>query len=69
MTDDQFRNRQMTVRVLDLCDECKTLREGVEARSCKSYWPSWSLSLASCEPCWESAKRTAAAEAEGLIIC
>jgi hypothetical protein len=69
MTTDQFRNRQMTVRTLELCDPCQKLREDVQVREANSYWPKYSLKLRSCSACFETAKRIAAAEAEGLYVC
>jgi hypothetical protein len=59
---DAWRNRPLTVRVVEHCDRCNTLKEGVETRSHKSYWPTFEISLKSCAPCFETAKREAAAE-------
>jgi len=59
---DAWRSRPMTVRTLELCERCNTLKEGVEKREHKSYWPTFEISLKSCLSCFESAKREAAAE-------
>ncbi|WP_233854045.1 hypothetical protein [Paraburkholderia sp. HD33-4] len=61
MTLDQFRNRAMTVRVLDCCPECKQLSEDVTAR--EEWWPR--VKVTTCEPCFKKL----VAEAQGLIAC
>ena len=45
---DAWRRRPLEVRVLDLCPECKQLKEGVKTR--QSYWPTFSMS--SCNDCY-----------------
>lgn len=52
----------MTVRTLELCERCNKLAEAVEKREHKSYWPTYQISLKSCAPCFEAAKREASAE-------
>ena len=64
-----FRNRGLEVKVFTFCDHCSTLQESVERREYKCYWPSYSVSMTSCVNCFEGAKKTAAAEAQGLIVC
>jgi hypothetical protein len=59
----------MEVKVFTLCDHCSTLRESVEKREHHCYWPRYSVSMTSCIGCFESAKKSAAAEAQGLIVC
>lgn len=65
---DAWRNRPLTVRTFEHCDSCSTLKEGVETRTHKSYWPTYEISLKSCAPCFEAAKREAAAEFN-VTIC
>jgi hypothetical protein len=68
MTSDAWRNRQMTVRTLEHCDGCNALKEGVEKRTHKSYWPTFEICLKSCAHCFEVAKREAATEFN-VTIC
>lgn len=65
-----FRNRQLEVRVLDRCDRCEMLKDDVKEREHKAYCPkSYAVKAKCCVSCFESAKKTAAAEAQGLIVC
>lgn len=60
----------MQVKVFDLCEPCGKLCEDVETREHTSYYPaSYKLKLKCCAPCFEAAKRNAAAEASGLLVC
>ncbi|WP_152530567.1 hypothetical protein [Paraburkholderia dilworthii] len=68
MTTDQWRHRPMTIRVTELCDQCNKMAEGVEARTHKSYWPTFEIAMKSCAPCFEMAKREASAE-YNVTIC
>lgn len=68
MSDDNWRQRPTFSRVLELCDRCQKLREGVEKREHRSFWPIFTLSLKSCEACFEAAKREKAAEFN-VTIC
>lgn len=68
MSPDNWRRRPMVSRVLELCDKCQKLQEGVESREHKSFWPTYTLQLKSCEPCFEIAKRERAAE-YNVTIC
>lgn len=65
----EFRNRQMEVKVFDLCEPCGQLREDVKDRESAGYWPKYHLKITSCAACYETARRNAIAGAEGLIIC
>jgi hypothetical protein len=67
-TSDAWRNRPLTVRTLEHCDKCNALKEGVETRTHKSYWPTFEISVKSCEPCFAAAKREASAELN-VTIC
>lgn len=67
-TSEAWRRRPMVVKVLEHCEHCNSLKEGVEKREHKSYWPHFTLTLKSCEPCFEVAKRERAAE-YNVTIC
>jgi len=64
----EFRNRPLEVKVFTYCDHCSTLKEGVEAREHRSYWPTIAINMKSCAPCFEKAKREASAE-YNVTIC
>lgn len=61
MTTDQFRSRQMEVRVLDRCDKCETLKDDVKERA--NYWPR--VKATTCGACFSKL----IAEAQGLVVC
>ncbi|WP_124485620.1 MULTISPECIES: hypothetical protein [unclassified Burkholderia] len=61
--------RPIAVRVLEHCDSCGTLRDGVQVREASNYWPSYHLKLKSCASCFEAAKQKAAAEALNVVVC
>lgn len=68
MSTDAWRARPMTVRTLELCERCNKLAEAVEKREHRSYWPTYAIAIKSCAPCFEAAKREAAAE-YNVTIC
>ncbi|SDH10866.1 hypothetical protein SAMN05216466_107129 [Paraburkholderia phenazinium] len=61
---DAWNARPMVVTVKEHCLECKTLQGTVEPREYASYWPTVSLKLTSCAPCFEIAKQKAITEAK-----
>lgn len=65
---DNWRRRPLEVKVFEHCDRCQKLCEGVSARTHQSYWPTFTLTLKSCQPCFEIAKRERAAE-YNVTIC
>jgi hypothetical protein len=70
---DLWNARVPSVTTQEHCDSCGQLREGVEKREHSQYWPSFSISLKSCAPCFEAAKVKARAEAQesysGVVCC
>jgi hypothetical protein len=66
-TSDAWRNRPLTVRTLEHCDSCGTLKEDVKQREAANYYPRWSIKLKSCVGCFEAAKSKASAEAVNEI--
>jgi hypothetical protein len=63
-TSDTWRNRPLTVRTLERCDSCSTLKEDIKQREAANYYPRWSVSLKSCAGCFETAKAKAMADAK-----
>jgi hypothetical protein len=61
----------MEVTVTEYCDECKTLQSGVETREHTQYWPTVSLKLKCCAPCFDAARKRAIdeARAESNVYC
>jgi hypothetical protein len=66
-TSDAWRNRPLTVRTLEHCDGCSTLKDDVKTREAANYYPRWSIKLKSCAGCFEAAKTKANAEAVNEI--
>lgn len=68
MPNEAWRRRPLEVKVFEHCARCNSLQEKVESRTHQSYWPTFTLTLKSCEPCFEIAKRERAAE-YNVTIC
>lgn len=68
---DAWRNRSMTVQVLDRCDTCETLKQDVSQRKETGYYPSkWTVDIRSCASCFETAKNVARAQAGSTaLVC
>jgi len=68
---DAWNARKMVVTVTEHCDECGTLKPDVQKRSHTQYWPTVALTIKSCLPCFEVARKKAIdeAKAESSAYC
>lgn len=62
-----WNSRPMTVRVVELCLECKVLKEGVKKREGRLHGYGALFKLHSCERCFEDAKRRRESEAHAVV--
>jgi len=69
MNHEKWRNRPLTVRVLELCPECNVLKEDVKKREARLYGYGKSFTVLACLNCFTDVKRRREAEMyEGVCL-